>query len=246
MNHERKKDIVVMCLTVLALVAGCKAGPGTIKASDLEAGQRILVRFDVSETGGENLMLEATGIDIEEGEIDDDVECEQQGEHEGENEGCEGGGGGQDEEEFEEETEDVDDGEEDLIEMMAGPGDLPASHDAPFRFLGLVLTLPPDTIERGAGNYRFIGRSGADGAFVVDALSTTDSARYRVLATISSIEVRPDGLLVLHLLGLDVVVDPDLRVREVGSFRTLMDDDIDGDDVQCEQEGEHEGENEGC
>jgi hypothetical protein len=249
--------IAIMYFVMFVVVAGCQKVPGTIAASDLEAGQRILVRLAVTESGGDSLVLEAKGIDIEEGEIDDSVECEQEGEHEGENEGCEEGDTDEEEVECEDGVtpeglpcdDEDDDGEEDgedLFEMMAGPIGLSAGEGAPLRFLGTEMVLPAGTSGLDRGSYRFSGTYSPVDTFTVDAISTTSSETYRLLTTIDAITVRPDGMLVLHVFDKDVIVDPDLRVRKIGSYKTLIEEDIDGDDVECEQEGEHEGDNEGC
>jgi len=161
--------------------------------------------------------LEATAIDVE----DDDIECEQEGEHEGENEGCGGASGP-------------------TPEMVVGYV-MDGTAAADLQVLGIAVAVPTATEPLAGGSYWFRGRyEGAD-RFSGQVVKSSQNDRLRFVGALSAVERRAGDTMTIELFDRDIAVDPSLPLNEVESLEEAAEGDID-----CQQEGENEGENAGC
>jgi hypothetical protein len=258
----KKITLAAMAVWVAtACIAGCKGSIADtpVFAADLRTGQPILVRVAVVETAAGLFELRATGIDAmppqcgEENEDDDDEG--EAGDNDNVEEECEDGltpdglpcADDDDEGEGNKNEEECGEMESESFEMIAAPVDRSIDSGNVLRLMGIDLELPLSAGIQTAANVRFLGAYSADlNLFKVTDLATTRSATYRLMTRIQSIEKLPDGKLALGLFNVKVIVEPGLRVRTVKSLSQDVAEDLDGDIFQCEQEGEHEGENEGC
>jgi hypothetical protein len=108
------------------------------------------------------------------------------------------------------------------------------------------LDVNPGALVVGAGPVKFIGKYNGNHYFSASDVQTAKSGA--AIGGVSEAVVdHGDGTWTLTVFGTDVLVD---RATKVSKSADPLSEDEDGDDekhgVDCEQDGEHEGDNEGC
>lgn len=225
-------DKILLAMTVALVLPACKAPASSRTAASLTAGERVAMALDVGPAGA----VSATGISSESEEIDceDGIDTATGAE-------CDGGPAANQDDGTETETpetfaQQAGTGAESELEVITfgTTGDLVGA-------LGLsVEGLAPASSTRMAGQY--LGGH----VFRADASTATPALRSRVVARLEAVRVLPDGKVGLTVLGHEVVADADATVATVSSAEEAADGDAETDGVDCQQEGEHEGNNEGC
>jgi hypothetical protein len=199
------------------LSAACSAEEPARLAQSLTSGERIMVSL----TSDGNGQLEASAIGVE----DDDIDCEQEGEHEGENEGCVA-------------ADPVTTAKADVIVANVSANTLASD----LRVLDIGIQLDAEG-PLAAGTYWFSGDYQGEGVFAATVQKTGDIPYIRVLSVVQEVTVNDDGTVTLMMLDKEINVAGNLSLTEVESLEEATDAEDDG--IECEQEGEHEGENEG-
>lgn len=229
---------LLLCALAMFLIAGCSSSVPTKKiASDLAKGDQVTLRLALGSGG----QMEVTGVDVkvdndaeenddgEQGEVEDGtendgVECEQEGEHEGDNEGCT------------------------PLQAVVGPTVLKEAGVA--QVMWLKVQVPAGVSLADKNVRRFSGGYQGTGTFTAAKVTTTAKTTPRVIGTLQDIVQLSGGKLGLRIFDKTLPVNAKLRLNNVPSLSQTIEQDKDGDTendgVVCEQQGEHEGDNQGC
>jgi len=212
---------------IALLGSACATEQPTRSAQSIQSGDRIMVSLSNDGTG--QLQASAIGVEAEEGGEDDGIDCEQEGEHEGENEGC-----------------------------LPAPSPAPPATTASIimanfgqdtaldslSVLDIDIALDGANQPLAAGTYWFAGEYQNDGLFHATVQKTGTSPHLRVLSVVQDVVVHDDGNVTLRMLDQDINVSGSLALTEVQSLEEATENETDG--IECVQEGEHQGDNEGC
>lgn len=211
-----RKTHTAAALVVLSF-AVAGCAEGERRAASLEPGERVVVHLSLTEEGD----LEATSVDVESDQ--GDVECHQEGEHEGENEGCgvPGAGAG-------------DEGQD----MLVAP--LSAVASDPIDVFGITVNVDHADVSATSGTYWLVGSYRGANSFDASVLKTSANPHLRIVGQVDRLRSAA-GMLELSIFDRDIQVDPTMRLNQVESL-----DEAAEADINCEQEGEHEGNNQGC
>ena len=213
------RNLPFISLPVLAiglLCSACSAPDRT--AASLKEGEAVVVHLALSADGS----LEAQSIDVEGAEEDDGIDCQQEGEHEGENEGCDATPAAA------------------AREMIVG-GLTDSGVAGQVDILGIHIVLSATTEPLPAATYWFDGRYQGDDAFGGQVIKSSDKNRLRLMGALQQVDVASSHAMTVKLFDRDIAVDPTMVLNAVDSLDEAAESDVD-----CEQEGEHEGDNEGC
>lgn len=258
--------MAVLALSLMAYAFGCAtddgSGSGEVKGdtsgSSFENGAKADVELEILEDG----TLYATSIEFDdEEEDDDDCECEQEGEHEGENEDCdcedddeedveddEDEEGDHQDDDDEDDDDDDDEGDKEEFDALVEE----VGEDYFVVFGDLVVMMEPDDGDEDEGDeeddegevdYEISDLTVGTWVEVKGAYDAANNIFYA-----EEIKGQEDGE---NEFGVESIIENlgDASFTMLGmtityDSNTTIEGENDG--VDCEQEGEHEGENEGC
>jgi len=230
-THLPAGALAALVLLLIWSLIGCSSPPPKNYASDLAKGDHVTLRLTQAADG----TYEVNGADVAvndgedddgeemDAEEDDGIECEQEGEHEGENEGC--------------------------LQMVAGVVSMDKVASTA-KVLWLDVQAAGKASQIDGTQSRFIGDYRGPAIFLATTVTATTKPTPRVMGTLQDVVTLKNGKLGLRIFDQTLPVHPRLKLRNFSSLGQTIQQDTDGDTEQdgivCEQDGEHEGENEGC
>ncbi|WP_224364148.1 hypothetical protein [Hyalangium versicolor] len=213
----KSKSFAVFAAAVLG-AAGCTGG-GASKASELKAGDSVALTLSAD---GKSVQAITSDSGDGDGETNDDAE------------GPNGDGDG----------ETNDDGAANGMvagEILAPRPEVRAVSAGVFEALGMKIQAQvlPDSAA-----VRFVGSVNPDGTFVASSAKGSRATSPALKGTLQAVERTGSGTVKLQLLGQTVTTSETTKVEQVKSLDQENSKEDDG--IECAQEGEHEGDNEGC
>lgn len=207
----------------LAILAGCAApGASQRRASSLSEGERVVVTFE-SATGSPAVAA----ISAEE------VDCVD-GINSANGAWCDGGPAANPDDGSEvPETEEPEAASAEIVDLGTQPA------------IAAALGLSFSGADAAAG-LRARGSYTGGGVFQVTATETTPGIRPRTLTTLQAVRALDGGMIGLTIFDTELAVNGDMKVSSAASAEEELAGEAENDGIDCEQEGEHEGENEGC
>lgn len=217
------KSRVSLTIAVLsAVLAACQAPSSSRTADSLTAGERVTLTLRSDASG-----VTATRIATEEVDCVDGIDSATGAE-------CDGGPAANptDPNEPEDETE----AQANEVEAIAFGSE--ADIAGP---LGITIEAASET-----GSTRLLGQYLGGHVFHADAAVGTQAVQSRVVTRLQAVRVLADGTVGLTVFDHEIVAKASETVHSVSSAIEELDAAEESDGIDCQQEGEHEGENEGC
>lgn len=232
--HNFERNVLLSAATIFAVVfvlsTGCGQAPRT--ASSLAAGQRVSVAVSAQGLEAQGIAAEPQAAEAEGPDEAGGPDCRDGLDAAGQP--CDGGPAMN-------ATAEGTDGEGSAAGALGSDEIvLPAGADGEalgVRFEGAARPV-------GGGAVRYLGRLAGHDRFVAVEANPSNAKLIRLVGRLEKVTKADADTVVLRVLGRDVVARKSLALNESESVETAGENEKDG--VDCQQEGEHQGNNDGC